>query len=249
MLPLAEAKHLATLDVINAIGSSLYDAVTQDEPFVNVTTDTGIVAGLPSYQWQLDVARMEAYVRARMQTLVAMHASGYPNHKDYISLPTTKAQKEVCRSHKVVKQGGFANISVFGLAFTLSMSGLLLILDFGILRFFLWLERLGRPHKVRYWIQDGMYQLQRTAYEALDANAATWTRREKELPRTVDDLPDLASLGVEFTRQTMAIAPLKSSAVSTTSIQCVAEKATCGDGSDANAQAHSFRLLTKAFTS
>ena len=68
-------------------------------------------------------------------------------------------------------------------------------LDFGVLRVLLLVKKLqifGTP-KVRHWIHDGVYQLQRFAYEA--QGIGSWTRQTKETPITKDKLRDLFSNG------------------------------------------------------
>lgn len=136
---------------------------------------------------------------AQIQTQLAMHTTGYPDDQGFSYSPSTASEADLCRSQKIVKTGGFANINVFGLCFTLAFFGLVVTVDFGILRFLLPLEQPGKPFKIRYWIQDGSYQLQRFAYEA--QGVGNWNRQDKELPTTPGLLADLSSGGASTAPQ------------------------------------------------
>lgn len=86
------------------------------------------------------------------------------------------------------------NINVFGLTFIVLLALLVAILDMMLLRFLIFLSRFKRAMgpRIDRWIQDGVFQLQRRAYEAQgegkwhDADREIPVTREKELLR---DLP------------------------------------------------------------
>ena len=152
------------------------------------------VWGLPEDQWTRDVRGFENIVLADIQLLAAQRSVGYPGvGGGVLNEPTTPAGKWLCQAQKVVKSGGFANINVFGLAFTLSMAALLLLLDLGILRGIILLDKVKHRLSpgVQYWIDDGVFQLQSAAYQA--RGMGTWTRLDKEVPKTSpgDTLPPL----------------------------------------------------------
>lgn len=86
------------------------------------------------------------------------------------------------------------NISVFGLAFTISVSGTIVRLDLVLLRFLMLLPRKSSRPRLERWIQDGVFQLQRRAYEA--RGNAVWVRLKKEVPITKESTK-LADLEVE----------------------------------------------------
>ena len=85
------------------------------------------------------------------------------------------------------------NINVFGLAFIITFTAVLMILDLGLLRFLTYNKRFRRTlaPRIEHWVQDGVFQLQRRAYEA--NNQGSWDRLEKEIPieRTGDQLRHL----------------------------------------------------------
>lgn len=89
------------------------------------------------------------------------------------------------------------NINVFGLSFVIALSVTLALLDICILRIMIFLTRFRRalgPRIVR-WVQDGVWQLQRRAYEGEGYRG--WTDLEADIPVTYErKLKDLAILWV-----------------------------------------------------
>jgi hypothetical protein len=88
------------------------------------------------------------------------------------------------------------NINVFGLSFIIAFSCLVAILDWTILKFLVFLGRFRRAlaPRVDRWIQDGVWQLQRRAYEG--EGYREWTNLEADVPLTkagqmLKDLPIL----------------------------------------------------------
>lgn len=76
------------------------------------------------------------------------------------------------------------NINVFALAFVLSLSLTITILDLLLLRFLMFLSKFRRAFSpgIEEWIGDGVFQLQRRAYEA--NGEGTWKLLDKEVPTT-----------------------------------------------------------------
>jgi hypothetical protein len=91
-----------------------------------------------------------------------------------------------------------SNVNVFGMVFVITVSVLFAIVDILLLRVLIFLDKL-RPvlsPRIERWIQDGVLQLQRRAYEA--HGEGTWSQLDKEVPLTrsnekLDELP-LASV-------------------------------------------------------
>lgn len=87
------------------------------------------------------------------------------------------------------------NINVFGLSFIIAVAVFFAILDITILRIMIYLTRFRRAlgPRIDRWIQDGVWQLQRRAYEGEGYRA--WTDLEADIPRTdeskLKDLPIL----------------------------------------------------------
>lgn len=97
-----------------------------------------------------------------------------------------------------------SNINVFALCFTIAFSILFIALDLGILRFLVYLAGFRRTRwlapRIERWIQDGVLQLQRRAFET--SGQGTWKDLDKEIPTTtsrefLEDFPSV-SPGVSF---------------------------------------------------
>lgn len=88
----------------------------------------------------------------------------------------------------------YSNINFFGLVFTIVICSFIVLTDLVLLRslvFFRALKRSPSPRLDR-WIQDGVYQLQRHAYES--HGHGVWKELNKEVPVTIHktELPDLS---------------------------------------------------------
>jgi hypothetical protein len=88
-----------------------------------------------------------------------------------------------------------SNINVFGLSFIIALSVTLALLDICILRIMIYLARFRRAlgPRIDRWVQDGVWQLQRRAYEGEGYRG--WTDLEADIPltneRNLKDLPIL----------------------------------------------------------
>jgi hypothetical protein len=76
------------------------------------------------------------------------------------------------------------NINVFGLSFLISFSLLVALIDITLLKFLVFLSRFRRAlaPRIDRWVQDGVWQLQRRAYEGQGYRG--WVDLEKEIPMT-----------------------------------------------------------------
>jgi hypothetical protein len=86
-----------------------------------------------------------------------------------------------------------SNINVLGLVLILALSCFFIIADLVVLRSLLYVPRLRRhlAPRIDRWIQDGVLQLQRRAYEA--QMIGTWKDLEMPIPTTatLEKLPEL----------------------------------------------------------
>jgi len=75
-----------------------------------------------------------------------------------------------------------SNINVFGLSFIIAFSVLVAIIDITLLKFLVYLTRFRRAlgPRIARWTQDGVWQLQRRAYEG--EGHRNWTDLESEIP-------------------------------------------------------------------
>ena len=75
-----------------------------------------------------------------------------------------------------------SNINVFGLSFVIAFSILVTVIDITLLKFLVYLTRFRRAlgPRIARWTQDGVWQLQRRAYEG--EGHRNWTDLESEIP-------------------------------------------------------------------
>ena len=79
----------------------------------------------------------------------------------------------------------FRNFNVFGLVFIITVACVVTILDLVLLKFLVFLRRSrrGLASRLDSWIQDGVFQLQRRAFEA--HGEGTWVKLDQEIPSTM----------------------------------------------------------------
>ncbi|KAF2270405.1 hypothetical protein CC78DRAFT_132130 [Lojkania enalia] len=158
----------------------------------------GVIDSLPNDQWIQELARWESLWWTGTQVSVRNYAVGDPSiPPSNTTLGSNPADdKELCRAYKTKKTSNVVNINVFGLALVITITLLITILDITILKFAIFLTRFRRAlaPRVDRWIQDGIWQLQRRAYEA--RGHGEWINLQNEIPVTRDrrTLSDLARL-------------------------------------------------------
>jgi hypothetical protein len=79
-----------------------------------------------------------------------------------------------------------SNINVFALAFIITFSLVLTICNTLILRFLIFMSRFrsALAPRLDHWVQDGIFQLQRRAFEAQESG--TWVNLDDEVPVTAN---------------------------------------------------------------
>ena len=85
---------------------------------------------------------------------------------------------------RIATNAPYRNINVFALAFIITFSCTVTILDLVLLKFLVFLGRFRRAlaPRIDRWIQDGMFHAQRRALEA--HGYGTWEGLEDEIPTT-----------------------------------------------------------------
>ncbi|KAL5380203.1 hypothetical protein DPSP01_008004 [Paraphaeosphaeria sporulosa] len=148
----------------------------------------GISPGLPADQWIREVAAWEAFVWTGYQTLLSASVIGPgvfdANGESYRDEPTIPGDRMLCQALRMRKAGGFANVNVFALVFLTTVAAVVTFLNVFILRFCIFLSRFRRAlaPRIERWVQDGVFHLQRRAFEA--RGEGTWVDLEKEIPVT-----------------------------------------------------------------
>ncbi|KAF2727987.1 hypothetical protein EJ04DRAFT_581657 [Polyplosphaeria fusca] len=160
----------------------------------------GYIASLPDDQWVKEIVGWESHTWASLQIAIEKYATGAksidPYADSYIKAPETDGEKALCAKQRMKKSGGFVNINVFALSFVYAFSVFIVTMDIVLLRFLIYLSRFRRMRtlgpRIERWIQDGVLQLQRRAFES--SRQGTWRSLEKEVPitarrETLEDLP------------------------------------------------------------
>ena len=77
------------------------------------------------------------------------------------------------------------NINVFGLALIVSLAVVAILLDTVVMKQVITITKVKRIRslKIDHWIQDGVFQLQRRAYEA--CGEGVWDNLDREVPVTI----------------------------------------------------------------
>ena len=173
----------------------------------SLTLTHGIRNALPNNQWKIEAVQQDSFVWAVLQILLTDYAIGAeaydPGPHKAVEVPNTPAQKALCSSIRMRKSGGFANINVFGLSLVLTLACFFIILDLLLLRFLIYLSKFRRAltPRIDRWIQDGVFQLQRRAYQAY--GQGTWERLDHPTPITIY-LEELDDLPTDSNSETMA---------------------------------------------
>ncbi|KAF2020984.1 hypothetical protein BU24DRAFT_487495 [Aaosphaeria arxii CBS 175.79] len=157
----------------------------------------GRVMSHPDNLWLRELSTWESHTWAASQIVFADYAMGPKNRNSMAKSvePKTPGEKQLCGSLKVHKPGGFVNINYFGLVFILTIATFVTVVDLVLLRLLIVLKSF-RPAaisaRIDRWLQDGVWQLQRHAYEG--HGQGDWEHLEKEVPVTaletaLSDLP------------------------------------------------------------
>ena len=77
-------------------------------------------------------------------------------------------------------------MNVFALVFLTTFASLISLFSMGVLRFCIFMARFRKAlaPRIDRWVQDGVFQLQRRAFEAQDGGR--WVGAEREIPVTWD---------------------------------------------------------------
>ncbi|KAF2200034.1 hypothetical protein GQ43DRAFT_464310 [Delitschia confertaspora ATCC 74209] len=187
---------------------------------------SGIIPAIPQDQWKTEFNYWVSSGWAQLQTVITDYAIG-PKVRDpdtnfpFIYPPSTEADKKLCHMIKMRKSGGIVNINVFGLTFIFTFTVLVTLLEFGLLRFLIFLSkfRKGLGPRVDRWIQDGVFHLQRRAYEAESQD--TWKDLDEEIPLPMDGSTLFLDLPIQ-TFRTSSPCPTCSQASSSKPVESIA---------------------------
>ncbi|KAF2733745.1 hypothetical protein EJ04DRAFT_605111 [Polyplosphaeria fusca] len=162
----------------------------------------GILKNMEDDQWIREIQGWYAISWAAHQTIISDYSIGPtvrdPLSSSFVLPPPNDAAKALCKTQKMRKPGGFVNISVFGLVFIVVVSSIVTIIDVSLLRFVALMKKFRKLESPRLdrWMQDGIFHLQRHAYEAF--REGEWKHLTSEVPITVEPT-QLSDLPLRYT--------------------------------------------------
>ncbi|KAF1988411.1 hypothetical protein K402DRAFT_461837 [Aulographum hederae CBS 113979] len=166
-----------TADVVAVLGAS---ALTASESKVNK-----LQGRLPDNQWQLEFQHWFSIMLADTQKMFVYVATG---PSDPATLPWLVRQEDeaaarYCQEQKILS-ADHTSFSILGLAITLSVGGIVIVLSYTaeplVQRLQRW-RKLDAYSRVE-WTTNGTIQLQRLAHEQL--GLGTWSRTDQDYPIT-----------------------------------------------------------------
>jgi hypothetical protein len=187
--PGAAPVQLAGLRVLISANryNSMQAGVLRDDG-LNASNVMEPVHSLPPNQWTVETTGFLSYLLAATQRWFTDYAIGpqarHHSAGAFTDKPVTDGEKQLCHSQKMRKAGGFANINYFGLVFIIVVTSIIVILDLVLLRFLIFLSKFRHAlaPRINRWIQDGVWQLQRRAFEAQEKGV--WEQVDDEVPLT-----------------------------------------------------------------
>ncbi|KAF1915506.1 hypothetical protein BDU57DRAFT_452145, partial [Ampelomyces quisqualis] len=189
LLKLLQYRLLQLLRSISRL-ANIHDGAESGNILAKTNLFESTSTGLPNDQWKKEVIAWEARVWANYQALISAAITGpavFDKYADEYTEPVdNEGDKKLCQSLKMRKSGAFANINVFALTFVIAFSTIITLCNTLILRFFIFIARFraALAPRIDYWVQDGIFQLQRRAFEA--QGQGCWEYLEHEVPITLD---------------------------------------------------------------
>ncbi|KAF2871857.1 hypothetical protein BDV95DRAFT_594151 [Massariosphaeria phaeospora] len=196
-IPGANQLQLAVLRIVEQAALIFDNSVPQSYIVEDTSDSRESITEIPDDQWIKETQRWEAIVWATHQIMVTDVAIGPavrdPLSQQFVLPPTNEQHQNLCRMQKMRKQGGFVNFNYFGLVFTISVSGTIVLIDLVLLRFLIYLRKFQQAlaPRIDRWTQDSVFQLDRRAHEA--QGNGIWKDLDNEVPVTTEgiELPDL----------------------------------------------------------
>ncbi|KAL9108187.1 MAG: hypothetical protein Q9227_007042 [Pyrenula ochraceoflavens] len=149
----------------------------------------GIQGPLAPNQWQLEVEHWQSITLARMQRLAVEVATGPSDlaASQFVVKPENDAGRSACRNQQKVRSTAHTSFSVLGLCITLTIGGMIILVETFAEPLLRLIQRYRRSCLYRRleWISNGTLQLQRMAHEEL--GAGSWVGAADDLPTTFND--------------------------------------------------------------
>lgn len=153
--------------------------------------------GIPPYQWKLEMFTWFNFLLAVTQSAITHLAAG-PGivRPDFDQLAEPLSLPSICHGQRMGAPDGYSNINVLGFIIVVVLSAAVIITNLTLVPVLTFLHR----YDVRLfpfiglWIQDGMLQVQRKAYEGI--NYTGWSSKSSDVP-TMESNALLLALSAE----------------------------------------------------
>ncbi|KAJ5153401.1 uncharacterized protein N7482_009879 [Penicillium canariense] len=144
---------------------------------------------IPPNQWQIEVSTWFATSLAKDQSQIVEWAAGpknLPSGGWHITKPQNKYAQSQCNNQLVPRASGYENFSILGLAVTLMLCGIIVIIGLTIDTVVGWLRR-GKSRYMRdQWEMEETLALQKAAYVGMDL----WREDEEAIPLRAGEARD-----------------------------------------------------------
>ncbi|KAF9641034.1 hypothetical protein BFW01_g12840 [Lasiodiplodia theobromae] len=140
---------------------------------------------LPGNQWQLEVEHWHRTSLVATQAIIADTAKGISDMhlEPWLVRPNNTEEKHLCNSQKI-RNAEYFNFSVFGLAFTIALGSLIIVLSYTLEPTLGWVQRRRSwdTYARLEWVTNETLQLQRLAHEEL--GSVKWEGCAENVPVT-----------------------------------------------------------------
>ncbi|KAF2820131.1 hypothetical protein CC86DRAFT_429685 [Ophiobolus disseminans] len=176
--------------IMSALTGNELDAFVQTLGAASLSSKASLVTGvqgpLPDHQWQLDIEHWHAATLVAMQGSAVDAAMGpsAESMKKFWPGPENGPERRRCGNQKILSDA-HSNFSIFGLAFTFVVGGLIIIASFVLESPPGFVRRYYRDKHVYSrleWCANGTLQLQRLAHEEL--GLGHWSACTQDVPIT-----------------------------------------------------------------
>ncbi|KAI8626227.1 hypothetical protein F5Y19DRAFT_488512 [Xylariaceae sp. FL1651] len=183
--------QIATADMVDFVldTSSLMAIVASHNPpnlVASQSVITNLQLPLPSNQWQIEVQDWHATVLTALQYGILQWMIGPSDAtlQKYVEAPKSPEQRALCRRQRVHISQGLANVSSFGLFFTVGLGAVIILVALFLDNVIACATRFtkGSGEKHRAWIRSDVLHLQRLANVQQPSYGSRWAGADNNIP-------------------------------------------------------------------
>ncbi|KAL9618940.1 MAG: hypothetical protein Q9160_006404 [Pyrenula sp. 1 TL-2023] len=156
----------------------------------------GLIESLAEDQWKVEVIYWQSIAMAKLQRALLEQFTGPADEamSKFVQAPATQEQKEACGTQKIISNA-HANFNMLGLAITLIIGSIIILLSFSIETIVKIIQRWRKKglYQRLEWVSNDILQLQRMAFE--EAGFGTWVSAAGQIPITAPE-EKLATLDI-----------------------------------------------------